>query len=382
MRALLLLALLSPGLLAAEHWNIQYFYDKAREQLNIADLAFPSPQRGIAIGRIEEANPEKTPKPVVLTTSDGGANWTLSTLKDQPRSLFFLNDSTGWMVTDNGIWLTQESGRSWTKIGGQKNFAREPRNRNFPRPAGGLILRVWFLDEQHGFAVGYQKALLETHDGGRNWTPVAEGAKPNANPAYTVYTHIVFDGPRGLITGESLPPRRDASPYPAWMAPQLAVRERQVPNLTLELDTHDGGATWQSGTAPVFGIVSALRMAGPIGLDVMGFAESFEWPSEVYRIDLKTGASTRVFREKDRRVTDAALFPGPRAFLAAVEPTGRLNTVPVPGKIKMLSSTDLNGWKEMEVDYRAEATNVLLAGPDPDHLWAATDTGMILQLVK
>ena len=39
-------------------------------------------------------------------------------------------------------------------------------------------------------------------------------------------------------------------------------------------------------------------------------------------------------------------------------------------------------WTEMPVDYKAVATTLVLAGPDRDHLWAATDTGMILHLVK
>ena len=47
----------------------------------------------------------------------------------------------------------------------------------------------------------------------------------------------------------------------------------------------------------------------------------------------------------------------------------------------MLSSVDLVEWKEMDVDYRAVATTLVLAGPDREHLWAATDTGMILHLV-
>jgi hypothetical protein len=29
----------------------------------------------------------------------------------------------------------------------------------------------------------------------------------------------------------------------------------------------------------------------------------------------------------------------------------------------------------MEVDYRAVATTLILAGPDRQHLWAATETG-------
>jgi hypothetical protein len=34
------------------------------------------------------------------------------------------------------------------------------------------------------------------------------------------------------------------------------------------------------------------------------------------------------------------------------------------------------------VDYHAEATAIVLAASDDDHLWMATDTGMILQLAR
>ena len=151
--------------------------------------------------------------------------------------------------------------------------------------------------------------------------------------------------------------------------------------LTLLVETHDGGKTWKSSTAPLFGSVISLRMAGPDGLGVFAFNESFDWPSEVYRFELGTGKSERVYREKDRRVTDASLYPGPRAFLAAVEPPGKLNTSPIPGKVKLLTSTNFTDWTEMGVDYKANARSVVLAGPDADHQWAATDTGMILHLV-
>jgi hypothetical protein len=55
--------------------------------------------------------------------------------------------------------------------------------------------------------------------------------------------------------------------------------------------------------------------------------------------------------------------------------------LPIPGKVKMLTSTDLSVWTEMPVDYKAVGRSLVLAGPDPEHVWAATDTGMILQMV-
>ena len=160
------------------------------------------------------------------------------------------------------------------------------------------------------------------------------------------------------------------------------MKTRAAPNVTLLLETQDQGGNWGSSNSSLIGLVTTIRMVGSLGINVFGFPESFEWPSEVYSMDLSAGKSMSVFRDKNRRVFDVALFHGPYVVLGAIEPPGRLNTVPIPGKVKMLSSVDLQQWKEMDVDYRAVATTLTLAGPDPDHLWAATDTGMILHLVK
>jgi hypothetical protein len=69
-------------------------------------------------------------------------------------------------------------------------------------------------------------------------------------------------------------------------------------------------------------------------------------------------------------------------MIAGFETQGPVFRSPVPGKVKILTSNDMDEWTEMTVDYRAVAHSVLLAGPDENHVWAATDTGMILKLVK
>src|SRR2546425_6389191 len=114
MRCLLLAGLLAPALLA-QKWNIQYFYDEDRSRLELTDLAFPSAERGVAVGAIYDEREGRKPKYTALVSSDGAAKWTLAPLKEFPRSIFFLNDSLGWLVTPNAIWFTEESGRSWTK---------------------------------------------------------------------------------------------------------------------------------------------------------------------------------------------------------------------------------------------------------------------------
>ncbi len=105
----------------------------------------------------------------------------------------------------------------------------KPNKKLADAPRGGLILRVWFLDEQHGYAVGLQKSAFETHDGGRTWTPLDEAAKPASNPAFTVYSHIAFaDAGRGMIVGAYIPPsaRQDAELRFARANSSLAARCR------------------------------------------------------------------------------------------------------------------------------------------------------------
>jgi hypothetical protein len=363
----------------AERWKVQYFYDELRKSLYIEDLAFPTPSRGIAVGTIVQENPSRGGnQSIALLTSDGGVHWTEQPLKDRPRSIFFLNDSVGWMVGDDAIWMTEESGHTWKKVGDQK----KPDKKIGTTPPGGLITRVWFLDPQHGFAAGLQKSVFETHDSGKTWEEVEEASKPSGNPAYAVYSEIYFENKKhGIAVGGSLPPRPDDPRLPSWMEPERAVKRRQVPTLTFMIETYDAGEHWHITTAPLMGNLVSVKMAGGVGLAVFGFEESFDWPSEVYKLDLTGNKSERVFREKNRRVVDCAMFPT-RAYLAAVEPPGKLNSLPIPGKVKMLTTLDFETWTEMEVDYKAVARSLVLAGPDPDHQWAATDTGMILHLIQ
>ena len=294
---------LTVSLAFGQRWTVQYFYDKAGETFLIADLAFPSAQRGIAVGSIVDDLAPKKPRYSALITSDGGEHWTMSPLKEYPRSIFFLNDSMGWMVTDNAIWFSDESGAEWKRIERAKKARQEDRS----SPRRRLITRLWFLDPQHGFATGLQKTVLETHDSGKTWTPVPAAAQPSGNPAHTAYSQIAFDGPKvGVIVGTSRPPRADDPQFPSWMEPERAVKRRQVPTLTLLLNTSDGGTTWRTQTAPLFGAVSSVRLRGTLGLAVFTFNESFEWPSEIYRLNLTNGKSEQVFHQKDRRVTDCA----------------------------------------------------------------------------
>ncbi len=340
-------------------WKMQFFYDKLDSTLSITDLKFPSSQRGIAIGIIED---KKKAKPTAIVTADGGVNWALVPLPEPGLSIFFFDESLGWMVTAKGIWQSLESGRSWKKISDLKNADK-----------------VYFVDAMRGFAIGSQKLAWETTDGGKTWTELAATKALESNPDWTNFTAIDFATTKaGIIVGNSTPPRRGA--VPDWMSPGQAA-QREWPTLTISLQTVDGGKTWNTSTAPLFGLASTVHLARDgNGLVLFEFRNTFEWPSEAYRIDLRTGKSTRAFREKDRLLTDCAVFPEGRAMLAGVERVGQGTYLPVPTKLRMYQTTNLTDWTSVDVDYRAVATRVFLSALDMDHAWIATDTGMILKL--
>ena len=291
--------------LHAQRWQMQYLYDKNNSALEINDLQFASPSRGVAVGFVAEG---RRRQPTSLVTSDGGAHWQIVRLKDAPLSLFFLNENAGWMVTVNGLWQTMEAGKSWSKL---------------PKPPS-RILRVYFADEKNGWAVGPRKVALETHDGGRRWTAIAAAAEQPGKPEYSVYNWIAFASPQfGMMTGWNLPPRRGAL-LPDWIDPEEALSRRETPHLSYLLVTNDGGKTWKSSSASLFGDVTHVRFAGGIGLGLIEYSDSFRIPSEVYRIDWRTGKSMTFFKDKKYAISDVWLAPDGTAYLAfAFIGTGR-----------------------------------------------------------
>lgn len=346
---------------ADQHWELQYHYQQINSTLAINALAFPSAARGIACGSI--ADRRDNARAIVLLTSDGGEHWSETPVKEVGLSLFFLDDSIGWMVTEKGIWQTVESGHSWTKL---------------PKAPEGM-LRVWFLDNKHGYAAGLEKRVFETKDGGATWALLPILKEVQGDPTYTTFGEISFTGKNGMISGWNIPPRPGG---PNWMDTEKAGQRAQLPTYTVLLSTTDAGKTWAKSEASVFGQITRISMT-PAGtaLGLNEYKDAFDYPSEVYRINLHDGKSQSSFRAKDRAITDVRAFAGSdRGLIAGYETAGTIYRSPIPGKLKVLTSDDLDTWQEMKVDYRAVAHSAMIAGPDEDHLWIATDTGMILKL--
>jgi photosystem II stability/assembly factor-like uncharacterized protein len=363
-RILIASLIAAAAVFAADRWDVQYSYDRLDTSLVIADLKFPTAKRGIASGYILDKGKSK---PTVLVTSDGGVHWTPVAVKEAGFSLFFLDDSLGWMVTDKGIWQTEEAGRNWHKLTTPKEMKD--------------LLRVWFLDRQHGYAVGERKHVWETTDGGAAWTELAAAAEPKTNAEHTTYSVVSFANARdGIIAGWDEPPRYNR--VPDWMDPAKAKARTQWPSTLVLLQTRDGGKTWDPSTASIFGRVTKIVFA-PDGASVglIEFTDNFEWPSEVYRVDGQTGKSTRIFRRADCAISDAVLLPDGTIYLAGIQSSSTVHNSPIPGKVKIMRNADEN-WDDMAVDYKIQGHRTFLAAPDENNVWVATDTGTILKLHK
>ena len=364
-------ALAGLGVLAAPvagqdaEWKSQYFYDQAQSSLVIRDFQFPSAQRGVAVGFVLKGNHRQ---PAAVVTSDGGAHWEMTKPAELPVSLFFLNEGLGWMVTEGSLWKTAEAGRSWTRI------CKLPSER---------ILRVYFLDASNGWAVGLRKTVLETHDGGVTWAPVKAAATLPGESAYSAYTWVAFATPKsGLIGGYNLPPRRGAPSLPSQLDPQSAASIRDVPHLSYSLETSDSGKNWRPSSVSLFGDTTKVRfLPDGSGIGLIEYSQYFRLASEVFTVDWHTGKSESVYKDAKFGITDVWRMADGTVYLAGAVALGRMRNL-VEGRVQVLRSQDNKTFRAMAVDYRASANRVILACPDGQSIWMATDTGMILKLEK
>ena len=95
----------------------------------------------------------------IVYSYDGGVKWkqakvpTRSTL----TSVFFLNNKKGWAVGHDAVILTtSDGGKNWTS-----QFYAPDKEQPF--------MDIWFQDEKFGIAIGAYGMYLDTKDGGKNW---------------------------------------------------------------------------------------------------------------------------------------------------------------------------------------------------------------------
>ncbi|MNQ01459.1 Ycf48-like protein precursor [compost metagenome] len=100
----------------------------------------------------------------ILYSDDNAASWIQAKVptRQMLTAVFFVDDQHGWAVGHDALILaSNDGGATWVK-----QF--EDLEREAP------LLDVWFRDRNNGYAVGAYGALLETTDGGANWDDVSE----------------------------------------------------------------------------------------------------------------------------------------------------------------------------------------------------------------
>ncbi|MFH0758479.1 MAG: YCF48-related protein, partial [Bacteroidota bacterium] len=96
---------------------------------------------------------------IILHTTDGGASWTTQ-LKETNRFLkdiYFLDSQVGWAVGME-ILQTTDGGATWSSLWNDQ-----------------VIMASHFLDDLHGWVVGWDGAIFGTADGGKSWNPRTSG---------------------------------------------------------------------------------------------------------------------------------------------------------------------------------------------------------------
>lgn len=360
MRALSVLLL--PVLLAAADsgptWQRSYFFDKAQSTFNIADIACPSPKFCIAVGVVEADNGKRSPWSVV--THDTGAHWIARQPAEIPVSLFFHNDTTGWMVTQRGLWNTRDAGETWKKI-----------------RSGFGYLGVAFTDPQHGWLIGRKRLFEQTSDGGSRWTGVPDAASLSSLPAVIMFECIHFtDALRGAVVGEIA--GRAQSSSPDWVDPDAAKYRPPPEGGVFVCQTVNGGRTWACDPVAPHQTLIAAAFPGPdYGWLVFAPDSPTQVFSEVTARNWSARKSTTIYHLDGVRISDLDAGPDGSIMIAAIQVPGKLADTPVPGKLRFLTGNDFSTLHDESVDYRAVARGIKLANAGPEW-FAATDTGIIL----
>jgi Photosynthesis system II assembly factor YCF48 len=280
----------------------------------------------------------------IATSADEGVTWIRHRVPDEPRSIYFLDAARGWLVTRNGLYETQDGGNKWRRVLKSKD-----------------LLRCWFLSAGHGYAIGDRKAALETADGGKSWRSLEAATGVLSDPARTTFTSVEFSGNTGYISGHHTPkrPARDST-------------GRQWPQLGILIQTVDGGRTWKPTASAVFGRLAQARLSGRTAALVLQFDYEFDWPSEVYSIDLPTGETKRDYRDPEHRVCAVGVLEGRQLAVAAVKVGKSRAAGPRPLELFI-------GGAAVSIDERLTAAECHLQ-VDGASLWLATDDGFVEKL--
>lgn len=218
---------------------------------DLRDVCFVDSEHGWAIGIIGGENLTG----YIISTSDGGNNWTLDTQYDTTLgAIAFVDINSGWAAGGDGrILNTTDGGENWL-----------PQASNTNNDLQG----IFFLDSEHGWAVGKIGTVLRTSDGGLTWLV------RNKVVIFALSAVHFVDETHGWIVGNNGTISHSTDGGSSWEGQTYGGSGdlRDVHFLDLDkgwivgeqgliLNTVDGGQTWQVVSSNTDGDLYAISFS-------------------------------------------------------------------------------------------------------------------------
>lgn len=170
----------------------------------------------------------------ILNSEDYGLSWdTLWIGLDQLiKDIVFVNDSTGWMISDTSLFKSSDGGKTW-------NLQNIPYN--------GAYYKSLFAGGNNIYLLDYYNEFIKSTDSGTTWSF-------NSLGLYNDFISIIFNDQNGFIFGEGLLKTTDSGQN--WENLNQYVRNNiydvdfisAMEGIALGSDgvykTYDGGFSW------------------------------------------------------------------------------------------------------------------------------------------
>lgn len=241
-------------------------------------------------------------------------------------------------------------------------------------PTDSFLSDISFINDQHGWLVGSQSALLETMDGGKTWSPKSL----DLDEQNYRFTSVSFAGDEGWVTGQPAILLHTVDGGQSWSRIPLSSKLPGTPNTVLALKPHsaemttdigaiyrttDGGKNWKALVEEAVGVVRNIERSPDgkyIAVSAKGnFYSTWEPGQEAW---------TPHNRNSSRRVQNMGFGQD-----------GRLWMLARGGQVQFSKPDDLEEWDQTVSPEFSTSWGLLdLAYRTPNEIWVSGGSGNLL----
>jgi photosystem II stability/assembly factor-like uncharacterized protein len=289
-------------------------------------------------------------------TTDGGSSWVWLRVEEE-ESLGDLGVNAGgvWQWHGFTIYQSVDAGQHWRLALG------------LGRDQVSLLTSVWFFDSQRGMALSFSGLLLDTRNGGRDWTPRTPDDLPNHS--YNGRLHFATDSVGWKSGWMGIYKTSDGGAtwrLPVTDAPMFNVTDYTfvdanngwaVTDEEYVVHTSDGGESW------------TLQASDFFGLNAVAFADA--------RTGIVAGIDGMMRRTTDGGVTWHEIDSGVTNYIQRVKFTSATTGWAIGTSGMVLTTTDAGAtWSRVSVPTEKHLMGIAFA--DVDHGWIFGGAGTVL----